>query len=87
MKKIINKYRARLTFPKYDFSIGPNEIKEITDEQFYGVIMHESIEEVLTETSKKEKFIKEVIKVEKTVEKVRPTIKTNKVEKEKITKN
>lgn len=45
MKKIINKNRVRLVFPKYDLAIEPNEIKTISNEQFVGVINNISIEE------------------------------------------
>ena len=54
MKKVINKNRSRLVFPKYDLVIEPDEIKEITEEQFEGVIANASIEEVLHESLKKE---------------------------------
>lgn len=47
MKKIINKNKVRLVFPKYDLSIDSNEIKEVTEEQFNGVIQNSSIEEVI----------------------------------------
>ena len=59
MKKIINKNRARLVFPKYDLSIEPDEIKEVTEEQFNGVINNASIEEVLHESLKKEESVVE----------------------------
>ena len=54
MKKVINNNRSRLVFPKYDLVLEPDEIKEITEEQFEGVIENASIEEVLHESMKKE---------------------------------
>ncbi len=53
MKKVINKNRVRLVFPKYDLVLEPNEIKEISKEQFNGIINNASIEEVLHESLKK----------------------------------
>ena len=54
MKKVINKNRSRLVFPKYDLSIEPDEIKEVTEEQYTGIIQNSSIEEVLHESLKDE---------------------------------
>lgn len=55
MKKVININRSRLVFPKYDFVIEPDEIKEVTEEQFDGIIRNISIEEILHKSLKKEK--------------------------------
>ena len=55
MKKIINKNRVRLVFPKYDLVLEPDEIKEISEEQFKGIIENASIEEVLDKSLDKEK--------------------------------
>ncbi|MCP6727527.1 MAG: hypothetical protein KJI69_05965 [Patescibacteria group bacterium] len=52
MKKVINNNRSRLVFPKYDLVIEPDEIKEVTEEQFEGILGNASIEEVLHESLK-----------------------------------
>ena len=63
MKKVINNNRSRLVFPKYDLVLEPDEIKEITEEQFEGVIENASIEEVLHESMKKEEKETEQFKI------------------------
>ena len=67
MKKIINKNRSRLVFPKYDLVLEPDEIKEITEEIFDGIIQNASIEEVLHESLKKE----ETVEKDKSIKKVK----------------
>ena len=67
MKKVININRSRLVFPKYDFVIEPDEIKEVTEEQFDGIIRNISIEEILHKSLKKEK--KTIVLIIKKVEK------------------
>lgn len=66
MKKVINKNRVRLVFPKYDLAIEPDQIKEVTDEQYEGVIQHVSIEEVVREGLKKE-GVEETVKEDRTL--------------------
>ena len=57
MKKVINKNRSRLVFPRYDLVLEPDEIKEVTEEQFDGIIGNASIEEVLHESLKTEEAV------------------------------
>lgn len=50
IKKITNTNNKRLTFSSLDFSIGDNEIKKVTNEQFNVLIRNYWIKEVVGET-------------------------------------
>lgn len=59
MKKIINKYHKRLTFPKLDISIEPDEIKKVLDKDYEILIKNSLIQEVNFENKiEKESIIK-----------------------------
>ncbi len=66
MKKIINTYNKRLTFPSLDFSIEPNEIKIISESDFINLIPNLWLKEIVPETQKKKvEKIKEKLKIKK----------------------
>jgi len=52
MRKIINKSNRKLVFPKFDLALEPEEIKEISDEDFKELIGNYAIKEVLPESLK-----------------------------------
>lgn len=60
MKKIINKYKSRLVFPKYDLVIDTNEIKEVSDVIFYEIIHNSFIDEILPKTIKDDEEFKKI---------------------------
>lgn len=53
MKKIINTYNKKLVFPKYDFSIGSKEVKEVSNEQSKELLNNKWIKEAFSEKIKK----------------------------------
>ena len=59
MKKIINKSKNGLLFPKFDLFIGSTQIKTISDNVFNEVILNPNIEEYREPIKEK---IKEEIK-------------------------
>jgi hypothetical protein len=70
MKKIINKSKNGLLFPKFDLYVGANQIKIITDDVFSEVISNSNIQEYI-----------EVEKEEIKEEEVKKEIKENVIEK------
>lgn len=51
MKKIINNFNKRLSFPSIGFSIDANEVKEIDDEIFNQLIQNQFISEFVKHDS------------------------------------
>jgi len=69
MRKIINTYHKRLTFPLLDFSIEPNEIKVVSEIDFISLIPNGCLKEVVKEKQKDK--IEEVKKVENKKEEIK----------------
>jgi hypothetical protein len=67
MKKIINTHNKRLTFPTLDFTIEPNEIKDVLESDFIQMIPYPCIREVISETQKtiEKENTKKVVKTNK----------------------
>lgn len=63
MKKIINTNQNKLIFPKIDFSIESNEIKKVTDTQYFYLMQNSWIHEIFPE--KKEVFFEKQLENKK----------------------
>lgn len=58
MIQVKNNSSTRVTFPKLEWSIGPQEVKEITDAMAFHVLTYPDIAEVKEKTEKQQETFK-----------------------------